>query len=168
MQNGVRKRYLESKSLVDQKNLNTSRSERALLKQQLVVAHRGTRGLEDLSREGAGSRNAPLHSTLVSLIDILDNLVGTNNNDNVLGTKGNTSNLRTGQITVGHSTGLGDGGHGGEEVVDGGADGAAELSLLCEILLGENGGTDVVVGGLSDDVVDESDLLMGLDGSGQR
>lgn len=126
------------------------------------MAHRGTRGLEDLSREGTSSRNAPLHSTLVSLINILNNLVGANNNDDVLSTKGNTSNLGTGQITVGHSTSLGDGGHGGEEVVDGGTDGAAELGLLSEILLGENGGTDVVVGGLSDDVVDESELLVGV------
>jgi len=53
---------------------------------------------------------------------------------------------------------LGDGCHGGEVVIDGRADLAAELGLLAGVLLGNDGAVDVVPGGLTLDIGDESDL----------
>lgn len=54
---------------------------------------------------------------------------------------------------------LSDSSHGGEEVVDSGTKDTTELSLLGWILLSQDLGADVVVRGLTHEVIDESDLF---------
>lgn len=152
---------LESKSLVDQQDLNTGRVEGVGLTDDLVMGQGRAGGLEDLSGVSAGNGQAPFEGSLVSLRLILDNLVGTDDHDHVLGTKGDTTDLGSRKITMGHLSVLGHGTHGGEEVIGGGTDGTAELSLLGGVLLGQDLATDVVVRVLAHQVVDESNLLQG-------
>lgn len=84
---------LSAKSLVDEQHLNTVRVEGVGSTDNLVVVQTSARSLEDLTREGTSEGKAPLDSPLVGLSLVLDNLVGSHDDDDILGSKGNTSNL---------------------------------------------------------------------------
>ena len=141
---------LESEGIVNKNDLDASRGKRVGSPKYFEIHNsrgRNTVGIASTSRLGSKGK---LVGAGPGLVLILDNLVGTDDNDNVSSAEGDTADLGTGEISVGELAILGDSGHGGEVVVDGGANGAAELGLLGRVLLGKNGGVDVVPGTRSD------------------
>lgn len=137
---------LESKSLLDENDLDTAGVEGVASPKHLVVNKGGggdTVGITGTSGLGGESK---LGGTSEGLLLVLDDLVGTSKDNDVGSAKGNTTDLGAGEITVGELTVLGNGSDGGQVVVDSGSDGAAELGLLGGVGLGEDGGVDVVPG----------------------
>lgn len=137
---------LESKSLLDENNLDAAGVEGVAGPKDFIVNKGrggdavGITGTSRLGREGK------LGGTSKGLLLILDDLVGTSKDNDVGSAKGDTTDLGAGEIAVGELTVLGNGSDGGQVVVDGGSDGAAELGLLGGVRLGEDGGVDVVPG----------------------
>lgn len=152
---------LESKGLIDQQDLDAITVEGVGVVDDLVVGQGGGGRLEDLAAVGRGQRHAPLSSALKSLRIVLDDLVDSCNNNDLASTVRDRADFGTGLVTMAHRSSKSDGADGGQEVVRGGAKSATKLSLLSGVLLGQDGATDVVVGGLTHKVVDESNLLEG-------
>ena len=138
---------LETKGLVlDEDNLDAVGVEGVGALDDLVVDD--GRGGDTIGIAGASALGSEgkLMGALVGLVLILDDLVGTSENDHVASTKGDTADLGARKISMDELAVLGDSRHGGQVVIDGGTDGAAELTLLGIVLLGEDGGMDVVPG----------------------
>jgi len=137
---------LESKSLLDKNNLDTAGGKGRVGADDLVVSK--GRGGDTIGITGTGrlSGESKLVGASPGLLLVLDDLVGASKNDDMASTKGDTTDLGAREISVSELAVLGDSGNGGEVVVDGGANGAAELGLLGGVGLSEDGGVDVVPG----------------------
>lgn len=103
-------RRLESEDILDEDDLDAVGVEGVGLANDLVV--NDGRGGDTVSVTGAGRLSSPgeLVSALVSLLLVLDNLVGSSKDNDVAGTEGNTTDLGAREITVDQETVLRDSG----------------------------------------------------------